>query len=246
MEDNDHRATAAPVTIYSEGATEVLFAERLRALREAADLTQNQLAEQMTQRGIAMHQTTIAKIELNQRPVRLNEAAAFATALRVNVTDLLTDSEGTPETTALRSQLHAATTRRLELSQHLERAEHERTHAEMMYLRLADQLEALEHEEAEIRKKLQAAKAQCPAQRPHQPAQSKARENRPSFAPSPTPGSALAVLLIVAAVLWRARKDPSLLTDIIQPTGTKDTPVPVTDQARTTQTEPAQKRQRNT
>src|SRR5438128_1525083 len=119
MADNSRSATEA------EGpeAAETLLAGRLRALREAAEMTQGQLAERMTQLGFSMHQTAVAKIEGGQRPVRLNEVAAFAAALRVPVTDLLTDTEGTPESEALWPELLTASAQRLELTRRHETIE---------------------------------------------------------------------------------------------------------------------------
>jgi transcriptional regulator with XRE-family HTH domain len=140
-------------------AAEALLAERLRALREAADLTQGQLAERMTQLGFPMHQTAIAKIERGQRPVRLNEVAAFAAALRVPVTDLLADAEGTPESEALWPELLTMAAQRSELTRRHDAIQAERKVLAMQQAELYSRLEAINQREAEARKKWQEAKA---------------------------------------------------------------------------------------
>ena len=60
--------------------SDAILARRLRALREAAQLTQRQLADRMAGAGYQMHQTTIAKIESGDRPVTIGEAVAAAPA----------------------------------------------------------------------------------------------------------------------------------------------------------------------
>jgi len=64
---------------------------RLRVLREAAGLTQRQLAHQMTLAGRKMHQTTIAKIEAGERPVSVGEGAALADIMGCGLGDLITE-----------------------------------------------------------------------------------------------------------------------------------------------------------
>jgi DNA-binding XRE family transcriptional regulator len=60
---------------------ERILGQRLRALREDAGMTQAQLAEAMTRWGFSLHQTTIGKIETNQRQVTVNEGVMLATLL---------------------------------------------------------------------------------------------------------------------------------------------------------------------
>lgn len=74
-----------------EADPDAVLARRLRALREIAELTQRQLADQMTGAGYQMHQTTIAKIEAGQRPVIVGEAVALARIIGVGVADLLSE-----------------------------------------------------------------------------------------------------------------------------------------------------------
>lgn len=53
------------------------FSSWLRAARTTAGVTQKQVSEEMRQRGFSFMQTTIAKIEYGERPVRIEEAAAL-------------------------------------------------------------------------------------------------------------------------------------------------------------------------
>jgi transcriptional regulator with XRE-family HTH domain len=66
-----------------------VFGRRLRYLREEAGLTQRQLADVMREAGYKMHQTTVAKIEAGERAVPVDEAAQFADALGIDLTQLL-------------------------------------------------------------------------------------------------------------------------------------------------------------
>jgi transcriptional regulator with XRE-family HTH domain len=59
------------------------IAANLRLYREAAGLSQEELAQRMTDRGFGFSQATIWKIESGQRPVRASELAALADALTV-------------------------------------------------------------------------------------------------------------------------------------------------------------------
>jgi transcriptional regulator with XRE-family HTH domain len=93
---------------------ERILGRRLRALREEAGMTQTQLADAMTRQGFPMHQTMIGKVEANQRPVRVNEAAALAGILGFALPDLLADPDLNAETSALRDELRQATARRLD------------------------------------------------------------------------------------------------------------------------------------
>ena len=66
----------------------------LRRLREARRWSQEETARRMGAYGYDFHQTAIAKTEAGQRPLRLNEAAAFACLFGVALADLLTAVPG--------------------------------------------------------------------------------------------------------------------------------------------------------
>jgi transcriptional regulator with XRE-family HTH domain len=65
------------------------FARRVRALRRAKDLSQEELANRMTELGIPMGQNTVARIENAARALPLDEALAFAVVLRAPLFHLL-------------------------------------------------------------------------------------------------------------------------------------------------------------
>jgi transcriptional regulator with XRE-family HTH domain len=54
-----------------------LFSNWLRTARTQAGLSQQKVADAMTAQGLGFFQTTVAKIEQGQRPLRLDEAAAL-------------------------------------------------------------------------------------------------------------------------------------------------------------------------
>ncbi len=73
------------------GEPERILAAQVRAIREKLGMTQAEVASEMTARGLGMRQSTIAKIEAGQRPVRVNEAAMLAGILHTSVAELLAD-----------------------------------------------------------------------------------------------------------------------------------------------------------
>lgn len=58
-------------------------------------ISQSRLAELMTARGFSWHQTTVAKTETGERPLRLTEALALADELGVDLTVFLPGSRPT-------------------------------------------------------------------------------------------------------------------------------------------------------
>jgi DNA-binding XRE family transcriptional regulator len=66
----------------------------LRAARAGKRLTQQQLAEAMTEAGVPMTKWTIADIEKDERRVSLDELVGFCTVLDVTLADLLRGREG--------------------------------------------------------------------------------------------------------------------------------------------------------
>jgi transcriptional regulator with XRE-family HTH domain len=81
------RSPSAPAGADVEA--EQILAGRVRALRLNYNLTQKHLAEELTQLGHSMVQSTVASIEAGKRPVRLNEAVAFAHYFGVTLEELL-------------------------------------------------------------------------------------------------------------------------------------------------------------
>jgi transcriptional regulator with XRE-family HTH domain len=67
------------------------FASRLRELRQWRGLSQETLAEQASEHGVTLLQTTVAKIENGQRAVRIEEAWALSRALGVTFDDFMYD-----------------------------------------------------------------------------------------------------------------------------------------------------------
>lgn len=61
----------------------------LRRLREARRWSQEETARRMDAYGYDFHQTTVAKVEAAQRPLRLNEAADMCRLFGVTLADLL-------------------------------------------------------------------------------------------------------------------------------------------------------------
>ena len=69
---------------------EQVAGERIREIRIARHLTQAALAKAMQALGYSWIQTTVAKTEAAERPLRLNEATDLAGVLGVDVSYLLT------------------------------------------------------------------------------------------------------------------------------------------------------------
>lgn len=86
--------------------------ERLRMIRVRLDLSQRDVAQAVTDRhGLGWHQTTVAKVEAGDRPVRVAEALAVADVLGVHVDELLDQPADSSEArqhqaTRLHARLH--------------------------------------------------------------------------------------------------------------------------------------------
>jgi transcriptional regulator with XRE-family HTH domain len=72
---------------------EELFGRRVKALRAAKGLTQDELAQRMTDHGHPMHQTTVAKLESAIRPTNVGEINAIAAILGVSTAVLFDYSD---------------------------------------------------------------------------------------------------------------------------------------------------------
>lgn len=69
--------------------TETYFREKLKTERESRGWSQSAMAKMLSDNGIPMHATTIAKIEAGDRAVRIDEAAGIAQLLDESVDVLL-------------------------------------------------------------------------------------------------------------------------------------------------------------
>ena len=67
------------------------FGRRLREVRTAAGLTQQQVADRVTAAGCKLFRSQIGKIESGDRPATITEGIALADALGVTLADLATD-----------------------------------------------------------------------------------------------------------------------------------------------------------
>lgn len=64
---------------------EAVFIEQMRERREVRQMTQTDLAKAVRNRGLSFHQQTIQRIEIGERPVRLNEAYVIAEELGLSI-----------------------------------------------------------------------------------------------------------------------------------------------------------------
>lgn len=69
--------------------SDTAFGKRIKSQRENRKLSQAQMARILSNRGVPIHATAIAKIESGDRSVRINEAAAFADLFETTVDALL-------------------------------------------------------------------------------------------------------------------------------------------------------------
>lgn len=75
---------------------EALVGVQVRRLRTERGWSQAQLGQKLSPYGFDLTQTTVAKLELGQRPLRLNEVAAIAHLFGVTVPDLLGQAASAP------------------------------------------------------------------------------------------------------------------------------------------------------
>lgn len=73
----------------ADQAAELAIGRRARELREHRRFSQQHVAAAMTVKGHRWHQTTVAKTETGERPLRLSEARALSQLLHVQLGDLL-------------------------------------------------------------------------------------------------------------------------------------------------------------
>jgi transcriptional regulator with XRE-family HTH domain len=68
---------------------ESVFAENLKALRTAANITQDDFARKMSRRGFSWYQATVYKVENGERQIQLAEAEAAAQVLKVPLAQMM-------------------------------------------------------------------------------------------------------------------------------------------------------------
>lgn len=73
----------------SDQLPEHVFAQRVRQLREAAKLSQAQLAAKLTAEGTKFDPSAITRLEKGTRMIRLNEAVAIADTFGVKLEEML-------------------------------------------------------------------------------------------------------------------------------------------------------------
>jgi transcriptional regulator with XRE-family HTH domain len=74
---------------YGPSTAEMALGLRLRRLRDARGMSQEQLARLMSVHGHPWHQTTVAKTEAGARPIRVNEVIDLARVFGLKPGDLL-------------------------------------------------------------------------------------------------------------------------------------------------------------
>jgi transcriptional regulator with XRE-family HTH domain len=62
---------------------EMNFVTQMRERRETKGWSQTEMARQLTERGLKFHQTTVQRVEIGQRPLKLTEAMTIANVLGV-------------------------------------------------------------------------------------------------------------------------------------------------------------------
>lgn len=143
-------ANAASVNIHvlpasSPQLADDVFARKLREARQAAGVTQQQVADLMTQAGYRFHRSAVAKIELGERPVTIGEAVQFAVILGMPLTELVTDhdslTEAEHERAARVDAQIAVTSLQREIAERRKLLEEQ----QVLYDNTCDRLEAAQH-----------------------------------------------------------------------------------------------------
>ena len=88
---------------------EQLVGARARDLRIARNLTQTDVAKAMSAHGFTWRQGTVSATEAAERPIRVNEAAALAVVLGVDIVTLCDPSDSEEEYETLQALLQADT-----------------------------------------------------------------------------------------------------------------------------------------
>jgi len=84
-------------------STEVDVGAAVRRLRTERGWSQAQLGAKLKPYGFDLTQTTVAKLELGQRPIRLNEAAALADIFGMSTEQLVSGADAVPRVDILKA-----------------------------------------------------------------------------------------------------------------------------------------------
>lgn len=153
VEDETREESAGPVRITAEE----VMGKQVKRIRELRGWSQQELARRMHEKGYSWRQTTVAKTEAADRPIRVNEVQGLAIVFGVTVNDLLTvpvdDFEmlgAASRLAKLRTLASAANQRVIELRRTRERVDKETEAAEAEYRQLLDQIDEQQREYEEI------------------------------------------------------------------------------------------------
>lgn len=111
------------MTVENEWQTmEATVGRNVRRLRTERGMSQGQLGKLLSEYGFEkMTQTTVAKLELGQRPTRVNEVAGIAHLFGVTVDGLLTDPDASPAAKSELETRYEQVVRDLNFAQYRER-----------------------------------------------------------------------------------------------------------------------------
>lgn len=74
---------AAEPWAWDDYGYEATFALQMRERREAKGWSQTEMARRLAEQGLKFHQTTVQRVEIGQRPLKLTEAMVIANVLGV-------------------------------------------------------------------------------------------------------------------------------------------------------------------
>ncbi|MFI5803001.1 helix-turn-helix domain-containing protein [Streptomyces sp. NPDC051561] len=162
MKDQTQSTEGAPQSLAEAiGSAEQVVGRRVKSLRVTRGWSQQELATRMATKGYQWRQTTVAKTEAADRPIRVNEVQGLASIFGVTVSDLMTvpidDFEmatATIRLNELRGLLDASNQRVLELQRTRQHIDRELEEASRAHSDLIDQVDAQVRECTEIADRL--------------------------------------------------------------------------------------------
>lgn len=120
--------------------------KQVKRFREIRGWSQQELARKMLDRGHSWRQTTVAKTEAADRPIRVNEAQDLATLFGVSVEDLLTIPAEDVALAHLTVRVGELRARRAAALEALQEAEEAKQHAEELVERTSAELREARHQ----------------------------------------------------------------------------------------------------